>query len=203
LLDNTTSFHAKVKAFGKPTAGAFSGGISYTFHSDFTCRGTRSESELTASPGTYLTHTRFPDTTNYPWLEFEEVRLTPENVALGIDDVVEAARAWIVSQDTDQDGIANTTDNCIDDYNPDQTDTDGDGVGDARCCLGVRGNVNGIGEIDIADVTYLVAYAFKGGPAPPCPVEASVDGIGEIDIADVTFLVAYSFKSGPPPPACP
>jgi glucose/arabinose dehydrogenase len=75
----------------------------------------------------------------------------------------------------------------------------------AGCCTGIRGNVNGDAQesIDIADVTYLVAYAFKGGPAPPCPEEGNVDGIGSIDIADVTYLVSFSFKGGPEPPACP
>lgn len=33
-------------------------------------------------------------------------------------------------QDIDGDGIPNTTDNCVDVFNPDQTDTDGDGIGD-------------------------------------------------------------------------
>ncbi|MEW5993783.1 MAG: hypothetical protein AB1744_05225 [Candidatus Zixiibacteriota bacterium] len=44
------------------------------------------------------------------------------------------------------------------------------------CCNhdGIRGNVDGIvgpgGPIDVADLTYLVAYLFQGGPAPaPCP----------------------------------
>jgi hypothetical protein len=71
----------------------------------------------------------------------------------------------------------------------------------SSCCV-LRGNVNATGAIDIADVTYLVAYAFKGGPAPPCDEEGNVNGIGGIDIADVTYLVAYSFKGGPAPPSC-
>jgi Thrombospondin type 3 repeat len=33
--------------------------------------------------------------------------------------------------DSDQDGVPDSTDNCVGDANPDQTDSDGDGVGDA------------------------------------------------------------------------
>jgi len=77
------------------------------------------------------------------------------------------------------------------------------------CCQN-RGNVDGIigigGPIDVADLTYLVSYLFKSGPAPPCEEEANADGIvgvgGPIDVADLTYLVAYLFKSGPAPPPC-
>ncbi len=81
------------------------------------------------------------------------------------------------------------------------------------CCNGdgMRGNVDDLsgpgGDIDVADLTYLVAYLFTGGPAPACTDEGNVDGIvgigGPIDVADLTYLVAYLFIGGPPPPACP
>ncbi|MBU8933727.1 MAG: hypothetical protein KOO62_06935, partial [candidate division Zixibacteria bacterium] len=58
-------------------------------------------------------------------------------------------------------------------------------------------------EINIADLTYLVAYLFTGGPPPPCMEEADVNGDGEINIADLTHLVAYLFTGGPPPADCP
>ncbi|MBU8934479.1 MAG: hypothetical protein KOO62_10795 [candidate division Zixibacteria bacterium] len=77
-------------------------------------------------------------------------------------------------------------------------------------CLN-RGNVDGIigdgGPVDIADLTYLVAYLFNGGSPPPCQDEGNVDAVagsgGPINIADLTYLVAYLFTSGPPPPPCP
>ena len=81
------------------------------------------------------------------------------------------------------------------------------------CCNGdgIRGNVDGItgpaGEVDINDLTYLVAYMFGGGPPPPCIDEGNVDGLvgpaGPIDINDLTYLVAYMFGGGPPPAPCP
>jgi len=81
------------------------------------------------------------------------------------------------------------------------------------CCNGdgIRGNADDIvgpgGEIDVADLTYLVNYLFKSGPVPPCMEEGNIDGIigvgGPIDVADLTYLVAYLFKSGPAPALCP
>ncbi len=81
------------------------------------------------------------------------------------------------------------------------------------CCNGdgIRGNVDNIagagGEIDVADLTFLVAYLFQSGNAPPCMDEGNVDGItsvgGPIDVADLTFLVEYLFLGGPAPVACP
>jgi outer membrane protein assembly factor BamB len=75
------------------------------------------------------------------------------------------------------------------------------------CCVGIRGNVDGdpADQINVQDLTYLVAFLFTGGPQPPCPEEANVDGDpGEsMTVQDVTYLVAYLFSGGPPPPACP
>ena len=65
----------------------------------------------------------------------------------------------------------------------------------------LRGDANGNGAIDIADVVYLMNYLFTDGPAPD-PLEAgdaNCDGI--VDIADVVYLINYLFIGGPPP-AC-
>lgn len=75
------------------------------------------------------------------------------------------------------------------------------------CCQGIRGNADGDPEdqVNIQDLTYLVAYLFSGGPLPPCPEEANVDGDNAeaINVQDLTYLVAYLFSSGPQPPPCP
>ena len=62
-----------------------------------------------------------------------------------------------------------------------------------------RGDTNGDGEINIADVVFLVNYLFADGPAP-YPLEAGdADCSGEVDIADVIFLLNYLFIGGPSP----
>ncbi len=60
------------------------------------------------------------------------------------------------------------------------------------------GDVTGSGGgPDIADLTYLVSYMFKSGPAPVYYDLGDVNGVGGIDIADVTYLVSFMFKGGP------
>ena len=69
-------------------------------------------------------------------------------------------------------------------------------------CCAEMGNVDRNNSVDVADVMYLVAYLFQGGPPPQCPDEANMDGVGGINVADVLFLVEYLFKGGPLLP-CP
>ncbi len=128
-----------------------------------------------------------------------------------------------VCTDTDGDGFGSgfpydtcIPDNCPEVSNPTQADNDNDGIGDACegvCCNGdsIRGNVDYLagpgGEVDIADLTYLVQYLFREGPAPPCLDEGNADGIvtggSPVDVADLVILVEYLFWGGPAPAACP
>ncbi len=61
------------------------------------------------------------------------------------------------------------------------------------------GDVDGSGSINVADLTYLVSYLFKGGPAPTPLESGDVNCSGGVDVADVTYLVAYLFQSGTAP----
>lgn len=67
--------------------------------------------------------------------------------------------------------------------------------------VSLRGDVNGDGTIDIADLVYLASYMFQFGPAPVTPKASDVDGDGGTNISDLIYLVDYMFNSGPPPPA--
>ncbi len=62
--------------------------------------------------------------------------------------------------------------------------------------------MDGYGSENVADLTYLVAYLFRGGFGSPCPEEGDVDGSGSINVAEVTYLVIYLFGGGPPPASC-
>ena len=77
------------------------------------------------------------------------------------------------------------------------------------CCLGLRGNIDNDGQdvLDIADLVYLIEYAFgiPSGPAPVCMEEADVDATGAIDIADIIRIAYYMFsiEGNLPPADCP
>ncbi|OGC84809.1 MAG: hypothetical protein A2W07_02110 [candidate division Zixibacteria bacterium RBG_16_43_9] len=63
-----------------------------------------------------------------------------------------------------------------------------------------RGDVNKDRKLDLADIVYLVAYVFKGGPMPKeFTDQGDVNNDGSVNVADVVYLVAYTFKKGPAP----
>jgi len=72
------------------------------------------------------------------------------------------------------------------------------------CCLN-KGNVDNdpSGEVNIADLVYLVDYMFVDGPEPPCMREADVIEDWSVDLADLVFLVDYMFNGGPAALPCP
>ena len=61
----------------------------------------------------------------------------------------------------------------------------------------ICGDIDGDGsDPNVADLTYLVDYLFRGGPPPPVMDAANVDGINGVNISDLTALVEYLFRSG-------
>jgi hypothetical protein len=99
--------------------------------------------------------------------------------------------------DADGDLIYDLCDNCPDVHNPDQSDLDGDGRGDA--CDFLCGDCNISGSVDIDDIMFLVNYVFLGG-SPPVPLGVGdANCIGGIDIDDIIYLVQYVFVGGPSP----
>ena len=63
----------------------------------------------------------------------------------------------------------------------------------------VCGDANGTGNVDVADIVYLVAYVFKLGPMSDPLYCSDTNGNGVVDVADIVYLVAYIFKLGPMP----
>jgi hypothetical protein len=63
----------------------------------------------------------------------------------------------------------------------------------------LRGDANGDGVIDLADVIYLLNYLYKSG-FDPDPAEAGDTNCdGTVDLGDVVHLLNYLFKGGPAP----
>lgn len=98
----------------------------------------------------------------------------------------------------DGDSIIDSTDNCPSVYNPDQSDLDGDGIGDA-CEVFTCGDTNGDDAVNVGDAGYLINYVFKNGqdPNPLCAGDANGDD--DVNVGDIVYLIAYVFKGGPGP----
>jgi len=102
--------------------------------------------------------------------------------------------------DTDGDGVCDSFDNCPITYNPNQSDINGNGIGDAcELYAYLPGDANMyVGmwppAVTSADVTYLVGY-FRGLNYP-CLLDtffctADINGDCHVNGADVTRLVRY------------
>jgi len=131
------------------------------------------------------------------------VRVRQDNSIFDYEDISNA-NLTIVRIDSDGDGVVDPVDNCPNTPNPTQTDTDGDGIGDACCCVGSRGDINGDNTIaNVLDLTYLIDNIFRGGPGSGCPSEADLNNDGNVaSILDLTYLVDRIFRGGPPPGPC-
>jgi hypothetical protein len=80
-------YHPTAKLFGKPTSGAFSGPVWSYIGNEWFFRYSSADCYEIKNPDVYLTHKELP--VDY------DVWLTPEYVAQGRDNVVEAALNWI------------------------------------------------------------------------------------------------------------
>lgn len=65
-----------------------------------------------------------------------------------------------------------------------------------RADVDANGTLNGL-----VDSLFLLAFAFQGGPEPPCMAAADVDGNEVVNgLTDTIYLLAYAFQGGPEPP---
>jgi serine protease AprX len=64
----------------------------------------------------------------------------------------------------------------------------------------LRGDANSSGVINILDVTYLINFLYKNGPAPYTLYSGDANADETINILDITYLINYLYKDGPPPP---
>jgi hypothetical protein len=59
--------------------------------------------------------------------------------------------------------------------------------------LGLFGDVNGDGRVNLSDVTYLLAYIFYAGPPPQDYLFGDIDQDGDVNLGDILYLFAYIF----------
>ncbi len=104
--------------------------------------------------------------------------------------------------DGDSDGITDSLDNCPATFNPDQADSNSNGIGDA--CELICGDADNNSLVTISDAVYLITYIFGGGPPPNSIVNGDADCNGLITISDAVYLITYIFGGGQSPcAACP
>ncbi|MEM7263619.1 MAG: dockerin type I repeat-containing protein [Planctomycetota bacterium] len=65
----------------------------------------------------------------------------------------------------------------------------------------IRGDMNGDGGINIADIFTAEEYLFLGGDTPGCLAALDSNGDGAIDIGDIIYELSYLFLGGDPMPA--
>jgi hypothetical protein len=66
--------------------------------------------------------------------------------------------------DRDGDGVTDSLDNCPCHYNPDQLDTDENGIGDA--CEDRKGDVNDNETIEVGDIQRIINIILEIPPSP-------------------------------------
>lgn len=104
-----------------------------------------------------------------------------------------------MNPDIDNDGILNNDDNCVDVFNPNQEDVDGDLIGDAcdpcNNLVYILGNLDGSVDsagnpnIDVYDVLTLVDFLIEGQSNECMEVVMNINGDNFINIVDVIALV--------------
>ncbi len=65
------------------------------------------------------------------------------------------------------------------------------------------GDVNGPGTVNALDITYLINFLYKHGPAPNPLQSGDVNNSGTVNALDITFLINYLYKHGPAPYCLP
>ncbi len=66
----------------------------------------------------------------------------------------------------------------------------------------VCGDASGDGLVNLIDITALINYLYKEGPAPDPEKAGDVDSSGTVNLLDITYLISYLYKEGPDP-NCP
>ena len=110
---------------------------------------------------------------------------------------------WDGLFDSDDDGIADLSDNCLNDYNPDQLDYEGDGLGDV--CDPDDDNDEVEDDIDNCPWTYNPTQADSlgngvGDACRSCCIglrgNADYSPDDEVDLSDITYMINVLYLNG-------
>jgi len=65
--------------------------------------------------------------------------------------------------------------------------------------IGLRGDSNADGIIDVGDAVFLINHIFRGGLPPNPYLMGDANCSGSVDVGDAVYLINYIFRGGPPP----
>jgi len=76
--------------------------------------------------------------------------------------------------------------------------TSGTLSGTVGCCQ-LAGDANHDGNMNISDISFMIARVFSGGPPPTCNDEFDANGDGLLNIEDIARMIDRVFRSQAPP----
>jgi hypothetical protein len=93
--------------------------------------------------------------------------------------------------DFDNDGVSDQIDNCRKVWNPDQEDSDGDGVGDLCTC---RADFDGDGTVSLSDLVVFITGFGAENCLPPC--HGDLDWDEDVDGSDLGRIIQELSRTG-------
>ena len=61
----------------------------------------------------------------------------------------------------------------------------------------ICGDADGNDKINLLDVSFIINYLYRGGPAPVPVTSADVDHSGKVNLLDVSGIINYLYRHGP------